>query len=63
MFQKFGQNGTVAVSLSPSDISILGCESTGYSAADITNVIHDAAMVPLRKFSFEECVNVKVEEV
>jgi len=64
MFQRFSNNSHgVAVNLSSMDITMLGIDTVGYSAADIKNTIAEACMLPLRELPFELQMTVSNAEV
>lgn len=63
MLKRFANDKSVQVSLSSTDISTLGCETVGFSAADMTNLLQDAAMMPMQRFTYEECATITAEEV
>ncbi|XP_034232985.1 suppressor protein of bem1/bed5 double mutants-like isoform X2 [Thrips palmi] len=63
MFRKFSKSGDVKVKLTDFDIVALGLHTSNYSAADITNVLNDACMAPLRELSYEEVETIPLDEI
>lgn len=63
MIKRFADDKRVSVTLSQTDIATLGCETVVYSAADLKNLLHDAAMMPMQRFSYDDCVDITPEEV
>jgi len=63
MFSRFAGSTEISVALSSGDIASLACSTVGHSAADISNIIKDACMWPLRSLDYENLLSVSNEEV